>query len=72
MKRVNSIPGAFLSTLNERAGTLRFAGATALPTFKSRPESLPRLYKAGVLIGDFLSSALFYIVIHKLRNRVQH
>ena len=68
MKRVNSIPRAFFSTLEKRAGIIRFARATGLPTFKTQPESVsPRFYRAGVLIGDFVSSVL-YISIPALRN----
>lgn len=69
MKRVNSIPRAFFSALEERAAIIRFARATGLPTFKTQPKSAsPRLFKAGVLVGDFLSSLSLYILIPTLRN----
>lgn len=69
MKRVNSIPRAFFSTLEERAEIIRFARAIGLPTFTTQPESASlSLFKAGVLAGHLLSSVLLYILISTLRN----
>lgn len=69
MKRVKSTPRDFFSVLEERAGIIRFARATGTTTFKTQPESAsPGLFKAGVLISDFLTSGLLYILIPTLRK----
>ena len=83
MKRIDSILRAYflmltissvnptgpVSNTNERPGAFPIAGAKDIRTSKTQPElDRPGVFKAGVLISDYLAVMLIYCLILALRN----